>query len=85
VGIAVLSSLRRKGVRPPKSRVQGNYAIAAGATIVAVGGFALRRLDDSGIAFSTALALGVVVMYAGFLLASRAPRYRVEEPGESPT
>lgn len=82
--IALLSSRPRKGLAPPRERVRGNWLIAAGTTIVAIGGFALSRVGR-GSAFSVTLAAGVVVMFAGFLLASRAPRYRVEEPGDSPT
>lgn len=84
VAIAAWTSRRRKGLRPARDRVRGNWLIAAGVTIVAIGGTALARLA-SGSVFSVSLALGVVVMYAGFLLASRAPRFTVEEPGDSPT
>ena len=84
VGIAAWTSRRRKGYVPPPSRARGNWLIAAGATVVAVGGTALARLA-SGSVFSVSLALGVTLMYAGFLLASRAQRFRVEDPGESAT
>lgn len=84
VGIALWSSMRRKGMRPPKDRVRANILIALGTTIVAIGGFSLRRIAQ-GAAFSVSLALGVAVMFVGFLLANRAPRFRVEEPGDSPT
>ena len=84
VGIAVWSSLPRRGMRPPAERARGNALIAIGVTIVAIGGFALRRVGR-GSAFSIALAIGVCVMFAGFLLASRPPRHRVAEPGDSPT
>lgn len=83
VGIAVWSSRARKGLRPPPSRVRANALIAAGTTVVAAGGFALRI--GRGEAFSISLAAGVAVMFAGFLLAGRAPRYRVEDPGETAT
>lgn len=85
VAIAGWTSRTRKGLRPPAGRVRGNALIAFGVTVVAVGGFALRRLDDSGAAFSVALAAGVTMMFAGFLAAARAPRYTVTDPGESPT
>jgi hypothetical protein len=84
VGIAALTSRRRKGVSPSKERVRANLMIAVGVTIVAVGSTALTRFAR-GAAFSVALALGVTVMFVGFLLASRPPRHRVEQPGESPT
>lgn len=84
VGIALLSSRPHKGLLPPAERVRANVLIAVGVSIVAIGGFALTNIGQ-GAAFSVTLALGVTVMFAGFLLASRAPRFRVEEPGESPT
>jgi len=71
-------------MRPSRSRVRGNALIAAGTSIVAVGGFALGRVGR-GSAFSITLAIGVAVMFAGFLLASRPARFHVEDPGESPT
>lgn len=71
VGIAIKTSIARKGVRPPRDRMLGNILIALGTTIVAIGGFALRRIAQ-GAAFSVALAVGVCVMFVGFLLASRS-------------
>ncbi|MFN2614529.1 MAG: hypothetical protein ABR552_06895 [Actinomycetota bacterium] len=84
VGIAVWTSRRRAGVAPPRERVRANLLIALGVTIVAIGSTALERLAE-GAAFSVTLAVGVIVMFAGLLLASRPPRRRVQEPGESPT
>jgi hypothetical protein len=84
VGTSLLTSRPRKGVAPPKERVRANLLIAVGVTIVAIGSTALVRFGR-GAAFSITLAIGVTVMFVGFLLASRAPRHRVEEPGESPT
>ncbi len=80
VGIAIKTSVSRKGVRPPKDRMRGNILIALGTTVVAIGGFALRRVAH-GAAFSVALAVGVTVMFLGFLLASRrtAPANEAEE------
>lgn len=87
VAIGVISSRPRGGVKLPAARVRANAMIAIGATITAIGGFALARIGGAaGVGgFSVTLALGVTVMFAGFLLAGRAPRYRVDEPGESPT
>lgn len=87
VAIAVVSSRPRGGVKLPATRVRANAMIAAGATITAIGGFVLARIGGGAAVagFSVTLALGVTVMFAGFLLAGRAPRYRVDEPGESPT
>lgn len=84
VGIALWTSRPRRGLSPPRSRVQANLLISVGVSIVAIGGFALGRVGE-GEAFSVALALGVAVMYAGFRLAGRAPRYTVTDPGASPT
>jgi len=84
VAIAVWTSRSHRGMRPPQESVRGNWLIAVGVTIVAVGGFALSRIGR-GEAFSVTLALGVAIMFAGFLMTARAPRYRVEDPGESPT
>lgn len=84
VAIAVWSSKPRRGMRPPPERVRANVLIAIGVSVVAIGGFALGRIGK-GEAFSVALALGVALMYAGFRLAGRAPRYTVTDPGSSPT
>jgi hypothetical protein len=84
VGIAVLSSRPRKGVSPPPERVRANLLIAIGVTIVAIGSTALVKYGR-GAAFSITLAIGVSVMFVGFLLAGRPPRHHVTEPGESPT
>lgn len=69
VGIAAVTS-RRQGV--PRERVRANWLIAAGATIVALGGFTLARLAR-GAFFSIFLALGISAMFAGFVIASRPP------------
>lgn len=72
VGIALATSRPRHGLRPPANRARANWLIAAGATIVAVGGTAIARLGR-GAPFSIALALGVIVMFIGFVTASRPP------------
>jgi hypothetical protein len=82
--IAVYSSRPRKGVSPPPERVRANLLIAIGVTIVAIGSTALVKYGR-GAAFSITLAIGVTVMFVGFLMAGRAPRHHVTEPGESPT
>ena len=84
VGIAVYSSRSRKGVAPPPERVRANLLIAIGVTVVAIGSTALVKYGR-GAAFSITLAIGVSVMFVGFLLAGRAPRHHVTDPGESPT
>jgi len=84
VGIALWTSRVRDGMRPSSTRVRANLLIAVGVSIVAIGGFALGRLGGTEL-FSVSLALGVGVMYVGFLLASRAPRFTVTDPGEQAT
>lgn len=84
VTIAAWTSRTRRGVAPPLDRVRGNRLIALGVTIVAIGSTALARLAQ-GSAFSITLAAGVSIMFFGFLMTSRPPRHRVEDPGESPT
>lgn len=79
--IAVLSGRPRGGIRPPVGRVRANWTIAVGVTIVAVGGTALARLARGSV-FSVTLALGVVVIFVGFLMASRAPRTAFAPPPE---
>jgi hypothetical protein len=71
VGIAVGSHRRRRGARMPPARVRANWVIAVGATIVATGGPLARY--GRGAAFSVTLAVGVMVMFLGFRLASRSP------------
>lgn len=75
VAIAFVTS-RRADV--PRERVRANWLIAAGATIVALGGFTLARLAR-GAFFSIFLALGISVMFAGFMTASGG---KTEPPGE---
>jgi len=84
VALAILTSRPRRGMIPAPDRVRGNLLIALGVSIVAVGSTALARLARGG-PFSVSLILGVVVMSAGFVYASRPPRFRVDSPGESPT
>ncbi|MBI4728039.1 MAG: hypothetical protein HY775_00830 [Acidobacteria bacterium] len=79
--IAILSGRRRGDVRPPVGRVRANWTIAAGVTIVAAGGSALARLARGSV-FSVTLAVGVAVMFVGFLMASRAPRAAAGTPPE---
>jgi len=82
--IAVMTSRPRKGIAPPPDRRRGNLLIAIGVTIVAVGGTALSRFGH-GAPFSISLALGVAVMFAGFLYIGRPPRHVVTHPGDQAT
>lgn len=78
VAIAFVTS-RRPEV--PRERMRANWLIAAGSTIVALGGFTLARLAR-GAFFSIFLALGISVMFAGFVTASSPPRAPAEPPGQ---
>lgn len=70
VAIAAWTSRPRRGRKPDSNRARGNWMITAGATIVAVGGTAIARLGR-GAPFSIALALGVGIMFVGFVWTSR--------------
>jgi hypothetical protein len=67
--IAIASS---RGGRLPAHRIRGNWLIAIGSTLVAAGAPFARY--GRGSAFSVFLAVGVIVIFLGFRLASRAPR-----------
>jgi hypothetical protein len=73
--IAIASS---RGGKLPAYRIRGNWLIAIGATLVAAGAPFARY--GRGSAFSVFLAVGVIVMFLGFRLASRVPR-AVSAPG----
>lgn len=70
--VVLIAFASSRGGKLPVYRVRGNWLIALGATIVAVGS-ALARYGRGSV-FSVFLALGVIVMFIGFRLASRAPR-----------
>ncbi len=80
--IAAVSGRKREGVRPPRERVRGNWIIAAGVTLNAFGGFALVGKGRGG-PFSVVLALSVITMFAGFVMASRHPRVAHEMGSEA--
>lgn len=67
------TSTKRAARRIGADRARANRLIAVGVTIVAVGSTALTRVGR-GSAFSIALAAGVVVMFLGFRMATRATR-----------
>jgi hypothetical protein len=71
LAVTALTAAGARARQVPPERVRGSWLIAAGVTIVAVGSTALTRVGR-GSAFSTTLAVGVVVMYLGFRLAGRA-------------
>jgi hypothetical protein len=70
--VILIAFASSRGGKLPVYRVRGNWLIALGATIVAVGSGLARY--GRGAVFSVFLALGVIVMFIGFRLASRAPR-----------
>ncbi len=79
--VVLIAFASGRGGRLPVYRIRGNWLIAFGATIVAVGS-ALARYGR-GAVFSVFLAVGAIVMFLGFRLASRAPR-STPEPDEVP-
>ena len=97
IGGTLWSGWRARGQGPAaRSRFRGTLVIALGVAIAAAGG-ALTFLSEEDSQAAT-LALGVTVMYGGFVLASRRPgshrahraeRRRGEEdtfaPGETPS
>jgi hypothetical protein len=80
VGGTVWSGLRSRGRGPAaRARFRGTLVIALGVMIAAAGG-ALTFLSKVA-SQATTLTLGVAVMYAGFVLASRRPgSHRAETP-----
>ena len=70
--VVLIAFASGRGGRLPIYRVRGNWLIALGATVVAIGSSVARY--GRGSVFSVFLAVGVIVMFAGFRLASRAPR-----------
>jgi MFS family permease len=76
------SALGMRGRPELRSRFYGILLIAVGALIVAAG--AAFAATASFVGFSITLALGVSVMYAGFLTATRRPsRERAPRPATS--
>jgi hypothetical protein len=67
------TSARRAARLIGAEHARANRLIAVGVTVVAVGSTALTRVGR-GSAFSIALAVGVVVMFLGFRMATRATR-----------
>ena len=70
--VVLIAFASGRGGKLPLSRIRGNWLIAAGATVVAVGSSVARY--GRGSVFSVFLAAGVIVMFVGFRLASHAPR-----------
>ena len=67
--VVVIAIASGRGGRQPPHRVRGDRLIAIGAAIVAAGS-SLARFGRGSV-FSVFLALGVIVMFLGFRLASR--------------
>jgi hypothetical protein len=71
IGGTLWSAWKMRGAPDLRDRFLGTLLIAIGATVVAAGSaFALKGLL---IGFSATLALGVALMFLGFLRASRSP------------
>jgi hypothetical protein len=72
VGGALWSAWRMRGRPELRDRFTGTLAIALGATVIAGFGSAFAALGNLP-GFSVALAVGIVVMFWGFLRAARSP------------
>ena len=70
---AAWSAWRMRGRPELRDRSVGTLLIAFGATVIAGFGSAFAALGML-LAFSIALLVGIAIMFAGFLRASRAPR-----------
>jgi hypothetical protein len=68
---AAWSAWRMRGRAELRNRFLGTLLVAAGATITAAAGSAFAAVGNL-VAFSLALLAGVVVMFAGFLRATRS-------------
>ena len=78
IGGTLWSAWKMRGAPQLRDRFLGTLLIALGATVVAAGSaFALKGLL---IGFSATLAVGVTLMFLGFLRASRTPRPLQAEP-----
>ncbi|MET0800034.1 MAG: hypothetical protein ABWZ53_02545 [Actinomycetota bacterium] len=82
LGGALWSAWRLRGRRELRDRFVGTLLIVLGASVIAGFGSAFAALGYLA-SFSVALAVGIVVMFLGFLRASRpaiAPAERASEP-----
>jgi hypothetical protein len=80
---AVWSAIRMRGRPELRDRFLGTLGIAVGATIVAIGSGVGAGLDVVPV-FSICLALGIAVMFWGFLRASRPPPESAAATAETP-
>ena len=80
---AAWSAWKMRGRPELRDRFTGTLLIALGATVIAGFGSAFAALGLL-LGFSIALLVGIAIMFAGFLRASRAPR-NVPAPGPSGT
>ncbi|HVF08516.1 MAG TPA: hypothetical protein VNC60_08075 [Actinomycetota bacterium] len=81
---ALWSALRVRGRPELRDRFVGTLLIAAGATVIAGFG-SYFAFHGRAVAFSSALAMGIGVMFVGFLRASRTtPAPTGEAPGVRP-
>lgn len=83
---AVQSSISLLRKRIMRERALANILIALGVLIIAAGGTAGGLFGLGGqAAISVPMALGIVVMFIGFLQASRPPKEVAGQPQTSPT
>src|SRR5204863_1040505 len=75
------SAWRMRGRPELRDRFAGTLAIAIGATVVAAGSAFAATGDSTG--FSLTLAIGIAVMFYGFLRASRPGPTQRPDPGPS--
>jgi hypothetical protein len=80
---AVWSAIRMRGRPELRDRFLGTLGIAVGATIVAIGSGVGAGLDVVPV-FSICLALGIAVMFWGFLRASRPVHESVAASADRP-
>ena len=75
VGGSLWSAWRMRGRPELRGRTWGTLLIALGATVIAAFGSAFAALGEL-VPFSVSLLVGVTMMFAGFLRASRRPASR---------
>jgi hypothetical protein len=84
VGGALWSAWRMRGRPEMRDRFSGTLAVALGATVIAGFGSAFAAFGNL-LGFSIALSAGIVVMFWGFLRASRSPSAPRENAATTPS
>jgi hypothetical protein len=80
---ALWSAWKMRGRADLKDRFTGTLWIALGATVIAGFGSAFAATGKLAL-FSTSLALGIAIMFGGFLRASRPPRVPTSADAAAP-